>query len=61
VSSLSCSLPLRSSFNQPSLFLIKLQGNKTPDEIDNDKHRAMSEHEREEQRADALASESNCL
>ncbi|GAA5838617.1 hypothetical protein JCM3766R1_006035 [Sporobolomyces carnicolor] len=32
-------------------------GNKTPDEIDNDKHRAMNDHEAEEQRADALAKE----
>ncbi|GAA5884012.1 hypothetical protein JCM16303_001359 [Sporobolomyces ruberrimus] len=32
-------------------------GNKTPDEIDADKHRAMSNHEAEEQRADALAKE----
>ncbi|GAA5998760.1 hypothetical protein JCM5350_007633 [Sporobolomyces pararoseus] len=32
-------------------------GNKTPDEIDNDKHRAMNNHEAEEQRADALAKE----
>ncbi|GAA6012724.1 hypothetical protein JCM11491_002543 [Sporobolomyces phaffii] len=32
-------------------------GDKTPDEIDADKHRAMNNHEAEEQRADALAKE----